>query len=404
MQSTFAERIPPWPRFDTTDEEGLRDVLHSRRWWRGNGVAGDEFEAAFAAQLGVRHVRVVANGTLALELALDALGVEPGDEVIVPACTFISTASAVLRIGAWPVPVDVERTTLNIDPQAVEAAITSRTKCIIPVHMAGHAVNMPALLEIARRHRLVILEDAAHCHGARAFGAALGALGEASIFSFQAGKLLTCGEGGAVATNNAAIAERTFALHSCGRPKGDTDYVHLMPATNMRLTEFQSAILRCQLARLPEQCAQREKSAPFFEERLRDAGLEPLSREPYVDIHGRYMVMAWFDPSEFGGRDAGEISAELRKLGIPAYRCFPEIHRSGMFASDILHKPLRSNRSAPAYDRINTPVAGQAAREVIWFHHSLLLGDEELLADIAAAVGDLRQPMARAPTVARAIA
>ncbi|MFN3656725.1 MAG: DegT/DnrJ/EryC1/StrS family aminotransferase [Pseudolabrys sp.] len=396
MQSNFAGRVPQWPRYDDTDERNLIDVLRSRKWWRGNGTVGDSFEAAFAEQLGVSHVRSVANGTLALELTLAAVGVEPGDEVIVPACTFISTASAVLRLGAWPVPVDVERDTLNLDIAAAEAAISSRTACIIPVHMAGQAANMPALMALAERHGLAVIEDAAHAHGARAFGVAAGTIGDAAIFSFQAGKLMTCGEGGAVATDDPEIAERTFALHSCGRPKGDTDYVHQMPATNMRLTEFQSALLLGQLARLPEQCAQRERMGPFFEQRLCEAGLTPLTREPYVEVHGRYMTMAWFSPDEFGGRDAGALAAELRALGIPAYRCFPEIHRTGAFAPDMLRKTARSNRPPPAYADIRTPVAERAARQVVWFQHALLLGDEELLADVAAAVGALRQPKGHA--------
>lgn len=396
MDRNFAGRIPAWPRFSPSDEQKLVDVLYSRKWWRGNGGVGDSFEAAFAEHLGVSHVRSVANGTLALELALTAAGVEPGDEVIVPACTFISTATAVLRLGAWPVPADVERETLNLDIGAVEAAITSRTTCIVPVHMAGQVVNMPALMALAARHGITVIEDAAHAHGARAFGAAAGTLGDASIFSFQSGKLMTCGEGGAVATSNPEIAERTFALHSCGRPKGDTEYVHQMAATNMRLTEFQSALLQGQLARLPEQCAEREKNGPFFEDRLREAGLTPLGRAPYVEVHGRYMTMAWFNPQDFAGRDAGVLAAELRALGIPAYRCFPEIHRTGAFAPDMLRKTVPSNRPPPAYADIHTPVAARAAAQVIWFHHALLLGEEGLLADIAEAVGSLRAPKAQA--------
>ena len=401
MDSSFAGRVPQWPCIDASDERSLCEVLQSRKWWRGNGSVGDRFEAAFAEQLGVAHVRAVANGTLALELALFAVGVEPGDEVIVPACTFISTASSVLRLGAWPVPVDVEPDTLNLDVAAVEAAITSRTTCIIPVHMAGQAVDMPALMDIARRHGIAVIEDAAHGHGARAFGAAAGAIGDVSIFSFQAGKLMTCGEGGAVATSNPDVAERTFALHSCGRPKGDTDYVHQMPATNMRLTEFQAALLQGQLARLAEQSAQRERMGPFFEARLREAGFEPLGRRPYVEVHGRYMTMAWFRPEDFGGRDAGALAAELRAMGIPSYRCFPEIHRTGMFAPEMLRKSQRSNRPAPPYGDIHTPVSARAAREVVWFQHALLLGDEELLADVAAAAGSLRRPLRPAAAASR---
>jgi len=398
MQIDFADRIPAWPRFDDADRDNLNVVLRSRKWWRGNGGVGDAFEAAFAESLGVAHVRVVANGTLALELALDALGVGPGDEVIVPACTFISTASAVLRLGAWPIPVDVERDTLNIDIGAVAAAITPRTRCIVPVHMAGHAVDMPALLALARPRGIAVLEDAAHAHGARAFGQALGSLGDAAIFSFQAGKLMTCGEGGAVASNRTDIAERSFALHSCGRPQGDTDYRHLMPTTNMRLTEFQSALLNGQLRRLPAQSAQRERIGPVFEALLREIGLAPLRRRDYVEVHGRYMTMAWFDPDAFGGRDAGALASELRALGIPAYRCFPEVHRTGMFAAPALRRRAGSIGSIPDYDRIATPVAAAAARAVLWFPHPLLLGDEELLIDIVRAIGDLRSAAA-APAV-----
>ncbi|UIJ73289.1 DegT/DnrJ/EryC1/StrS aminotransferase family protein [Aurantimonas sp. HBX-1] len=392
MPRDFASRIPPWPRSDTADEAALLDVLRSRRWWRGNGTQGDDFEAAFADALDVAHVRLVSHGTAALELALSALGVGPGDEVIVPACTFVATASAVLRLGAWPIPVDVEPETLNIDVALIEPAIGPRTRCIVPVHMAGQAAAMPAILHIARRHGLAVVEDAAHAHGARAFGRPLGSIGEASIFSFQSGKLMTCGEGGAVATNRADVAAQSFALHSCGRPKGDTEYRHLMPTTNMRLTEFQAALLFGQLRRLPEEMALRDRNAPVFEAGLRDAGLEPLATKPHVERHGRYMTMAWFDPAAFGGADAAALSASLRRMGIPAFRCFPPVHRTEMFAGDAL--ALLSGRSgrAPDYARMETPVAERAAREAIWFAHPLLLGDEALVADVAAAVASLRTP------------
>ncbi|WP_102961376.1 DegT/DnrJ/EryC1/StrS family aminotransferase [Mangrovicella endophytica] len=391
MLPSFADRIPPWPLHDEADEAVLLETLRSHRWWRGNGARGDAFGAEFADYLGIAHVRLVANGTLALELALTALGIGAGDEVIVPACTFIATASAVLRIGAIPVLVDVEADTLNIDVGAVEAATGPRTRCIIPVHMAGQAAEMPALLALAQRHGLVVLEDAAHAHGARAFGAMLGTLGDASIFSFQSGKLMTAGEGGAVATNRPDVAAQTFALHSCGRPQGDTAYQHLMPATNMRMSEFQSALLSGQLRRLNGQLATREAAAPVFETALRSAGLSPLVTRAHIERHSRYMVMAWFDPAEFGGRDASALSAELRGAGIPAYRGFPPVHRTGMFtgpeAARLLH-----GRGAPDYARLDTPVAEAAGSRVIWFHHALLLGDEQLLHDVAAAVASLRTP------------
>jgi 3-amino-5-hydroxybenzoate synthase len=392
MKRDLASRIPPWPRHDPDDEAGLLAILRSRRWWRGNGDRGDEFEMAFAEALGVAHVRLVSHGTAALELALAALDIGPGDEVIVPACTFIATASAVLRLGAWPIPVDVETATLNIDATLIEAAIGPHTRCIVPVHMAGQAADMPAIMAIARRHGLSVVEDAAHAHGARAFGRSLGSIGDASIFSFQSGKLMTCGEGGAIATSRADIAERTFPLHSCGRPQGDTEYRHLMPTTNMRLTEFQSGLLFGQLRRLPEQMERRDRNAPLFEALLRDAGLGPLETKPHVERHGRYMTMAWFDPAEFAGADAATLSAELRRLGIPAFRCFPPVHRTQMFAPGALAALAGRSGGVPPYAGMATPVAERAAREAIWFAHPLLLGDEALLADVAAAVAALRTP------------
>ncbi|MBB4001892.1 DegT/DnrJ/EryC1/StrS family aminotransferase [Aurantimonas endophytica] len=400
MQVDFASRIPLWPRYDPADERALQDVLHSRLWWRGNGTRGDDFEAAFAKMLGVAHVRLVSHGTAALELALAALGVGPEDEVIVPACTFIATASAVLRLGAWPIPVDVEPKTLNIDVALIEPAIGPRTRCVVPVHMAGQAADMPAIMAIAGRHGLSVVEDAAHAHGARAFGSALGAIGDASIFSFQSGKLMTCGEGGAIATSRADIAAQTFPLHSCGRPKGDTEYRHLMATTNMRLTELQVALLVGQLRRLPGDMALRDRNAPIFEARLRDAGLEPLDTRAHVERHGRYMTLAWFDPAAFGGADAATLSASLRQMGVPAFRCFPPVHHTEMFAPAALASLVGRNGRAPDYAGMATPVAERAAREAIWFAHPLLLGDEALLTDVADAVATLRVPLHPARQVA----
>lgn len=388
----FHGQLPAWPIYDAEDAARLLDVLHSRQWWRGNGTAGTAFEAAFAAFTGAPHVRAVANGSLALELALRALGIEPGDEVIVPACTFISTASAVLQVGAWPIPVDVEASTLNMDPSAFEAAIGPRSRCVIPVHMAGQIARMPEIAAIARRHGLSIIEDAAHAHGARACGQAAGAWGDMTIYSFQSGKLMTAGEGGAVTTRRADLAERTFALHSCGRPAGDTEYRHEELATNMRLSEFQSAILIGQLRRLPGQLRQREAMAPLLEGRLRDNGLTPLARGPATEMHSRYMTMAWFDPAAFGGTDSGALARRLRGLGLPAFRCFPEVHRTGMFSTGQIARLKRRSGDGPDYAAIETPVAARAAREAIWLPHALLLGDADLVVAAADLVGSLRTP------------
>lgn len=394
--AVFQGSIPAWPIFDAEDEAGLTEVLHSRRWWRGNGAVGDAFEAAFAEFTGARHVRAVANGSLALELALRALEIGPGDEVIVPACTFIATASAVLQIGAWPVPVDVDRTTLNMDPAAFEAAIGPRSRCVIPVHMAGQIARMPEISAIARRHGLSIIEDAAHAHGARAYGRGVGAWGDMTVYSFQSGKLMTAGEGGAVTTDRADLAERTFALHSCGRPAGDTEYRHVEPATNMRLTEFQSAILLGQLRRLPEQLRRREAMSPVLEAALTANGAIPLSRAPGTELHSHYMTMAWLNPADYGAADAGEAAGRLRAAGLTAFRCFPEVHRTGMFAPAHLARLAGRAGPPPDYAAIATTVAAAAAREAVWLPHALLLGDIPLLGAVGDLLAALRVPASAA--------
>jgi len=381
----FQGRIPVWPLQDSREEEAILRVVRSRKWWReaGDEVAG--FERQFAAFLGVDHVRAVTTGTHAIELALASLGIKPGDEVLVPACTFIATASAVLTHGAVPIPVDVEPDTLCIDMAAAAAAVGPRTRAIIPVHMAGQLCDMDAVLALAQRHGLEVIEDAAHAHGARYRDRPAGSLGRVSIFSFQQGKILTAGEGGALATSDAAIAAETFERHSCGRPSGDRDYVHRVIGSNMRMTEFQGAILSTQLERLPEQLLLREQRAARLEELMRRVpGVRPLVRRPETTLHAHYMWMAWFDPAAFHGRTASDIARHLRAEGLFAARCFPPVHRTGMFspASLATRGLSRSGQGLPDYAAIRAPVAEAANQSVVWFHHALLLAEESILEEV----------------------
>ncbi len=393
------QRIPAWPVRDAQEEDAVLRVVRSGQWWRGNGQEADRFEAEFAAFLGIAHATVTSSGSGALEIALQALDIKPGDEVIVPACTFIASASAVLRMGAWPIPVDVFADTLCIDPAAAEAAITPRTKCIMPVHMAGHAADMDAIMAIAARHGLTVLEDAAHAHGATYKDRKLGTIGDASIFSFQSGKLMTAGEGGLVASNRGDVGARLFHLHSCGRPKGDVDYRHEEVAGNWRLSEFQSAVLRAQLKRLPAQLEKRREGAALFNAALAKVpGVRPLVSDSNATGHSHYMAMAWFDPDAFGGADAAAIAARLRQWGVPAYRCFPPVHRTNMFKAAALTQVARGG-AVPDFAAMRTPVSDAAGSQVVWFQHPILLGDAALIEDIAGAVADaapaLREEMGR---------
>ena len=195
-----------WPVFGREEEESLQEVLRSRAWG-GYSAQVEELEAAFARMHGVRHAICCCNGTVALEVALRALDLECGEEVIVPPITFVSTATAVLICHGVPVFADIDPKTLNLFPPAVEASITSRTRAIIAVHFGGHPADLDALTAIAARHDVALIEDAAHAHGAAWRGTPVGNFGVVATFSFQAFKLMTAGEGGVVLTNSSAIAE-----------------------------------------------------------------------------------------------------------------------------------------------------------------------------------------------------
>lgn len=195
-------------------------ALRSGKWGRLAGEQVAEFERRFAAMHGCRHGIAVVNGTVSLRIALMAAGLQAEDEVIVPAYTFLSTATAVVEANCVPVFVDIDLATFNMDPHAVEAAITPRTRAIIPVHFAGQPADMDALLAIAKRHGLFVLEDAAHAHGASWRDQPAGSIGACGSFSFQSSKNLTAGEGGIIVTSDDALAAACRSIHNCGRVPG----------------------------------------------------------------------------------------------------------------------------------------------------------------------------------------
>ncbi len=271
---------PQWPIFDAEDEQLLLDVLHSGNWWRhsyGEGVelAEDEtdpksmvarFQRGFARAHACKYGVCAANGTVTMEIGLRAMGIKPGDEVIVPTYTYVATATAVLMVGAIPIFVDIDPDTYNMDPACLEAAITARTAAVIPVHFGGQPCDMDAINALARQHNLKVLEDAAHAHGSSYKGQKCGSLAEMGSFSFQLSKNMTAGEGGIITTNDLDYAETCEMLVWAGRKKGHPWYQHFVLASNARMTEFQGALLLGQLRRLPEQNARRTVNARRLDE------------------------------------------------------------------------------------------------------------------------------------------
>jgi 3-amino-5-hydroxybenzoate synthase len=374
--------FPTWPRFDGAERAGLTRALEQGQWWRMGGSEVDAFERELAEHHGAARALAVTSGTHALELALEVLGVGPGTEVIVPAFTFISSSQAAQRLGAVAVPVDVDPETYCVDVAAAEAAIGPRTRAIMPVHMAGQVADMDALGKLADDSGVPLVQDAAHAHGARWQGKKVGELGSIAIFSFQNGKLMTAGEGGAVLFPDEEHYEEAFVRHSCGRPRTDRGYFHATSGSNFRMNEFSAAVLRAQLARLEEQISLREQRWPVLAALLADLpGVVPQSRDGRCDRHPHYMAM--FRLPGIGEQRRSEIVDALIERGVPAFVGFRAVYRTDAFwevgAPDATVAELAGK----------CPNADALSGDSIWLHHRVLLGTERQMHQIAEAVADV---------------
>jgi dTDP-4-amino-4,6-dideoxygalactose transaminase len=277
-------QAPVWPPRSEATAKKLSEVYLSGEW-SFNGAQERAFCEEFAAYHGAKYGIFMANGTVTLQCALQALNIGPGDEVIVPAFTWIATASAVLEVGATPVFVDVEESTLCMDPALMEAAVTSRTKAVIPVHLLGSMADLDAILEIAKRHSMRVIEDCAHGHGGKWKGRGLGSWGDIGSFSFQESKTMASGEGGICLTNDEEIYQRLYRLKHIGygpataQGGADSSPDAGLLCHNYRGTEFQAVILRDQLTELPQRIETYGANAALLEEKLKDVpGVRVQSR------------------------------------------------------------------------------------------------------------------------------
>ena len=404
--------FPSWPVFGEGEERALLQVLWSGKWWRysyGEGLelrepengqprsVVAEFQEAFAKLQGAKYGVACANGTAAIEVALKATGVGPGDEVIVPAYTFIATASAVLMNNAVPVFADIDSDTFNILPERVEQAISPKTRALIVVHFAGHAADMDSLLQIAKGHNLILIEDAAHAHGAAWRDRGLGSIGQAGTFSFQASKNMTAGEGGLITVNDKDLAIRCESYIWAGREFDRPWYEHHRLGWNYRMTEFQGAILLEQLKRVEEQNARRHQNALYLNRRLADfPGVRPLAQHDYATRHSHHIYIFRFDESLFGISRADFLSA-LTEEGIPCSAGYAHpLYKNPMFLNQNFYPrgcPVDCGHYNRKIDYASfadaCPNTEQACREAVWLEHRLLLGDKEDMEDILRAVSKI---------------
>jgi dTDP-4-amino-4,6-dideoxygalactose transaminase len=388
---------PRWPIFDETEEQAILEVVRSGKWWSVEGTKVREFEEAFARFQDAQFAVCVTNGTAALEVALRAAHIGCGDEVIVPPYTFIATATAVLAVGATPVFVDVEEESLNIDPTKIEEAITPRTRAIIPVHIAGCPADMDGVLEVARKHNLLVIEDAAQAHAAEWKGTKVGAIGDMGCFSFQASKNLNAGEGGAVLTNNPHWADQVWSVHNVGRVRGGRWYEHHVLGSNFRMTEFQAAILLAQLKRLPEQTERRTQNAHRLTEMLSQIpGIRPPRPDPRVTRHAYHLYIFRYDKNHFGGRPREDFLKALNAEGIPCSAGYVPLYKERVFLNRPISKDLCQLSTLKDYSKVQCPVCERACyEEAVWLYQNMLLGDERDIEDIATAVAKVQRAFTR---------
>lgn len=378
---------PEWPVHDDRERSNLLEVLDSNQWWSSQGTKVREFERRWGAFHGTGPAVAVTNGSHAIEVALLAAGVGEGDEVILPGWTFVATAASVLMVNARPVLVDVDLNTGCIDPRAVEAAITPRTRAVIAVHIAGHPVDMDRLIDIYKRHDLVLIEDCAHAHGSMFNGQMVGTFGAAGSYSFQASKLMTGGEGGAVVSSDPAVIERAASFANCGRRPGEWFYSHYALGGNYRMTEWQGAVLLAQLDRFEEQQQRRDANATLLNAELAAIpGVHPQTRDPRCDRQGNYCYVARIDPDEFGA-DREPIRLALAAEGISLTMSYPPIHHLDVFRDPDGFAPrYRSRAGMQDWASLSLPVTEQLAATTLWFTTSVLMGTEADALDVVRAV------------------
>ncbi len=350
-------KVPKWPIADGRELELLSEVLASDRWGGYHPFVG-QFEQSFAELSQCRHGLAAVNGTVTLEMALEALGIGPGDEVIVPAISFVSTATAVSRVGAIPVFVDIEGDTFNIDPERVRAAISTRVKAVIAVHFGGPMADMTRLSDLTRDYDLYLLEDAAHAAGSEWDGHRAGSIGAAGSFSFQNSKVITAGEGGMLTTNDDNLAASARSILDQGRRPNEGWFFHYELGTNYRMTALQAAVLIAQLERLPQQNAIRARNAEAVRLALADLPRIRFQHVPEAaSIHTNYLLLGRIP-------DRDRFHREVTSRGVPCTPFYPH--------------PLYGN---PLYQRGGCrvepcPVAEQCVRDAFWLPHRVLLGSE----------------------------
>ena len=392
---TRTEPYPQWPVWDQRDIDAVVEVVKSGRWggYPYPGPKTAELAKRFSELQGGGYAVPMINGTVTMEVALRAAGIGWGDEVIVPAYTFQATASAPMGAGAIPVIVDVDPNTYCLDPKAAEKAITPKTKAIIPVHLGSNMADMDAIMALAEKYNLVVIEDCAHAHGAKWRGMGAGTIGHFGSFSLQSSKTLTSGEGGILLCKSAEHAALAASIIDCGRKHalggGDEDPNGLgVQGGNFRMSELQSAMALVGIERFPAQAKQREEMADYMDESLSEVpGIRLLKRDPRHTTRSFYRYIFAVDPEAFGMEHellCGALDAE----GIECWTGYEAMHNYELF------QPQKSKLAVPNafpeyfdFKKMNLPEAARACEhEAVWLDEAIFREGPKGVDDAVAAI------------------
>jgi dTDP-4-amino-4,6-dideoxygalactose transaminase len=384
---------PGWPVWDQAAEKGITDMLRSGRWWRGNGEYVAEFEKKYAELMGSSRCLATASGTTALMVSLQALGVEPGDEVLVSPYTFIATYNVVLYAKALPVFVDSDPETFLLDPSKIESGITERTTAIIPVHIYGLPVDMDSVNQVASKHGLKVIEDACQAWLAEYRGKKVGTLGDAGCFSFQNSKNLPSGEGGAIISNNEELMDKCHSIHNCGRPYGSVKRTSSYPMNggNFRMQQMQALILLSQMNRIKKDAEVRLANALYLDKKLAEIpGIIPYKLAPGAERSAYHFYPFRYIKEKFNNIPKETFIRALNADGIPASNGYGPQNKEPMLGQILDSKGYKrlfpESRLKQWHEENILPGNDRLCSEAVTFYQSILLGSKSDMDDIVNAI------------------
>jgi len=394
-----SQPFPSWPIITAKDEQMWMEVFQTKRWNRLNGTYVDQFEKSWAARLGTKHCVATSSGTSALVTSVNALEIGPGDEVIVPPYTFVATINPVLLQHALPVFVDSDRETFQIDASKIEAAISKRTRCIVPVHLGGASADLDSILSIARKHSIPVLEDACQSHLGEWRGRKVGTWGDLGCFSFQASKNLNSGEGGALVGNNAALIEIARSFHNQGRAAPDAGFSWARNGDNRRLTEFQGALLLAQLTRLEEQSRIRETNAAYLTRLLGEIpGIQPARMIAGCTRNAYHLYMFRYAAARFSDLSRQRFLKALQAEGVPCSAGYSPLNKEPFLKQTLNSRGFRhiySDKEIKTLEERNVcPENDKLCQEAVWFTQNMLLGSKADMEQIAEAIRKVQKQAA----------